>query len=121
MHLTLMSFSYKRNVLPDADMVFDVRFLKNPHYDPALQPLCGLDAPVGAYIESDEDFHDFYTKLTALLSLMLRRLRDKDRDAASVAVGCTGGKHRSVYLVQKLGAFFQESGYKVTLEHRDLT
>ena len=120
MHLTLMSFGYKRDLPPDAEIVFDVRFLKNPHYDPALQPFSGLDKSVGEHIESDPDFADFYAKLTALLTLMLQRHRDKERQTMTIAIGCTGGKHRSVYMVQKLGGFLEKEGYKVTLNHRDL-
>ena len=101
-------------------MVFDVRFLKNPHYDPALKPMSGLDAPVGDYIESDTGFADFFAHLTQLVTPLLPRYLDEGKNYLTIAIGCTGGRHRSVYLVQKLGAFLHAAGYNTTLRHRDL-
>jgi UPF0042 nucleotide-binding protein len=118
--VVLTSFSFKRGLPREADMVFDVRFLKNPHYDPQLRPLTGLDSAVGAYIESDAGFVDFYYRLTNFLKPLLPLYLEEGKNYLTVALGCTGGKHRSVYLVQKLGAFLYEEGYNVTLRHRDL-
>lgn len=118
--LVLTSFSFKRGVPREADMVFDVRFLKNPHYDPALRPLSGLDAKVGVSVESDAGFTDFYTRLTGLLTPLLPRYLDEGKHYLTIAIGCTGGRHRSVYLVEKLSAFLYEAGYDVTIRHRDL-
>lgn len=121
MTLVLQSFSYKLGVPAEADILFDARFLKNPHYDPALQALTGLDAAIGPYIESDPDFAVFYDHFTVLLiTLLPRYLARDDNPDFTIAIGCTGGRHRSVYLVQKLGAFLSEAGYNVTLKHRDL-
>jgi len=119
--VVLTSFSFKTGVPRDADIVFDVRFLKNPHYDPALQALTGLDASVGAFIESDRDFTGFYTHLSDLVLPLLPRYLEEGKNYLTIAIGCTGGKHRSVYVVQKLSGFLYEHGYKVTVRHRDLS
>jgi UPF0042 nucleotide-binding protein len=118
--IVLTSFSFKHGLPRDADVVSDVRFLKNPHYDPELRPLTGLVAEVGAHIESDEGFAEFYDRLTALLLPLLPRYLEEGKSYLTIAIGCTGGKHRSVYVVQKLGAFLEGHGYKVTLRHRDI-
>ena len=118
--VVLTSFSFKHGLPRDADMVFDVRFLKNPHYHPELQALTGIDPRVGAYVESDEGFTDFYTSLTGLILPLLPRYLDEGKSYLTVAIGCTGGKHRSVHIVQKLGAFLEGNGYNVTLRHRDI-
>jgi RNase adapter protein RapZ len=118
--IVLTSFSFKRGVPREADMVFDIRFLKNPHYDPELKPLTGLDAKVGEHIESDRDFTDFYARLTALIAPLLPRYLEEGKHYLTIAIGCTGGRHRSVYLVQKLGGFLEGLGYNVTVRHRDL-
>jgi RNase adapter protein RapZ len=118
--VVLTSFSFKRGLPREADMVFDVRFLKNPHYDSELRPLSGLDVPVGAYIESDAGFADFFRHLTALVQPLLPRYLEEGKNYLTIAIGCTGGRHRSVYLVQKLGAFLHAAGYHTTLRHRDL-
>lgn len=118
--LVLTSFSFKQGIPREADIVFDVRFLKNPHYDPALMPLTGQDAAVGTYIESDPDFASFYKHLTDLLLPLLPRYRKEGKKYLTIAIGCTGGRHRSVYLVQKLGAFLEKNDYNIALRHRDL-
>ena len=118
--VVLTSFSFKTGIPRDADIVFDVRFLKNPHYDPALQHLTGLDASVGNLIESDRDFASFYAHLTGLILPLLPRYLEEGKNYLTIAIGCTGGQHRSVYLVEKLGAFLCEHGYNVTLRHRNL-
>ena len=118
--LVLTSFSFRRGVPRDADMVFDVRFLKNPHYDPELKMQTGMDEAVGTYIETDSGFSDFYTKLNELLQPLLPRFLEEGKNYLTIAIGCTGGRHRSVYMVQKLGGFLESVGYKVTLRHRDL-
>lgn len=118
--VVLTSFSFRRGLPREADMVFDVRFLKNPHYDATLKPLTGMDKAVGAYIESDPGFADFYGRLTALLGPLLPRYLEEGKNYLTIAVGCTGGRHRSVYVVQKLGGFLHEAGYNVTLRHRDM-
>lgn len=120
MKLLLTSFAYQHGLPPEADLVFDVRFLKNPHYDDVLKPLSGLDEGVGEHIETDPEFQNFYQNLTGMIALMLPRYVAKPRSQFMIAVGCTGGQHRSVYIVQKLGAFFEQQGYNVTTSHREL-
>lgn len=118
--LTLMSFSYRRGLPETADMAVDVRFLKNPFYDTALSKLTGLDQAAGDYIESDPDFAAFFSHLTELLLPLLPRYFTEERKNFTFAIGCTGGQHRSVYVVEKLAAFLRDKGYKVTVQHRDL-
>jgi UPF0042 nucleotide-binding protein len=118
--VVLTSFSFKHGLPREADMVFDVRFLKNPHYDNVLRPLSGLDSEVGKYIESDAGFAVFFKNLTAFITPLFPRYLEEGKNYLTIAIGCTGGRHRSVYLVQKLGGFLQQTGYNVTLRHRDL-
>jgi UPF0042 nucleotide-binding protein len=119
--LTVCSFSFRRGVPREADLVFDVRFLSNPYYDTTLRPLTGLDVRVGEAVEKDRDFAAFFRHLTALLLPLLPRYRDEGRSYLTVAVGCTGGQHRSIYTAQKLAAFLEKEGYKVGVRHRDMT
>ncbi len=118
--VVLTSFSFKNGLPREADMVFDVRFLKNPHYDDALRPLSGMDSAVGEHIETDAGFADFFGNLTALITPLLPRYLEEGKNYLTIAIGCTGGRHRSVYLVQKLGGFLHKAGYNVTMRHRDL-
>jgi len=118
--VVLTSFSFKRGIPREADMVFDVRFLRNPHYDLGLRQLTGLDTSVGKYIESDVGFADFFTNLATLITPLFPRYVEEGKNYLTIAIGCTGGRHRSVYIVQKLGAFLQQAGYNITLRHRDL-
>ncbi|MEK9672218.1 MAG: RNase adapter RapZ [Rhodospirillaceae bacterium] len=116
----VVSFSYKRSVPRDADLVFDVRFLKNPHYDLSLRPLSGLDDDVGDYVSRDPGFDGFFANLTALLTPLLPRYADEGKSYLTIAIGCTGGRHRSVYTAEKLGARLAEQGERVRIRHRDL-
>ena len=116
----ISSFSFRRGVPRDADIVFDVRFLKNPHYDPALKPLTGLDALVGAHIETDPDFKEFFERLHGLIEPLLPRYLAEGKHYLTIAIGCTGGQHRSVYIAQKLGACLKGTDFKVTVKHREL-
>ena len=118
--VVLTSFSFKTGIPRDADIVFDVRFLKNPYYNLALQKLTGLDKEVGEFIESDSGFGDFYAHLAGLILPLLPRYLEEGKNYLTIAIGCTGGQHRSVYVAQKLGGFLNEQGYNVTLRHRNL-
>jgi len=86
----------------EADLVFDVRFLKNPHYVPDLSGLTGLDREVGQFIQTDPDFDAFFRSLASLLKPLLPRFAQEGKSYLTIAVGCTGGKHRSVYVTEKL-------------------
>ena len=100
--VSLISFAYRHGLPREADLVFDARFLRNPHYDPILQPRTGLDAEVGAFIEADPDFATFFVKMAGMIDLLLPRFVQESKKYAAITIGCTGGRHRSVYLVEKL-------------------
>lgn len=129
MALTLVSFAYPAGLPRDADLIFDARFLRNPHYDPILQPRTGLDREVGAYIEADPDLPAFFDRVCALLDLVLPRFVQEGKKYVTIAIGCTGGRHRSVYLVERLYNYLarrlQDTAgsecWLMTVLHRELT
>ena len=116
----LTSFSYRRGVPRAADLVFDVRFLANPHYETNLRELTGLDDPVGAFIEANNVFSDFFDHLTTLLVPLLPRYLAEGKSYLTLAFGCTGGKHRSVFTARKLANWFENRGQNVQVLHREL-
>ena len=120
MRLAILSFSYKRGLPQQADYVFDARFLQNPHYVPELNPLSGCDAEVGEYIMADPAFAPFFGCLCDMLDLLIPRYRERQREQLTIAIGCTGGKHRSVFVAEKLASLIVEQGRPVELTHRDL-
>ncbi|UFN49007.1 RNase adapter RapZ [Roseomonas sp. OT10] len=120
MLVSLRSFAYPAGLPRDADLVFDMRFLQNPHYDPRLRPLTGRDAAVAAFIEADPDFAPFWDRMTALLDLLLPRYVAEGKKYLTVALGCTGGKHRSVLAAERLAARLAGQGWRVDLSHREL-
>lgn len=119
--LTLMfeSFAFKRGVPLDADYVFDVRMLPNPHYDLALRPLTGRDHPVVDYLDNQAMAQDMYADILAFLTKWIPSFKDDNRSYLTIAIGCTGGQHRSVYMVEKLSRHFQQSE-QVLVRHRRL-
>lgn len=118
--ITLMSFAFPAGLPREADMVLDARFLRNPHYDPLLKPRTGLDAAVGAYVEADDAFAEFFSRIEGLLGLLLPRFVQEGKKYMTIAVGCTGGRHRSVYIVEKLTKNLIRAGWRVTITHREL-
>ena len=118
--ITVASFSYRRGLPRDADLVFDVRFFANPHYDPDLREKTGRDEEVGAYIAQDPDYDDFWARLTGLLEITLPRYEREGKSYLTVTFGCTGGKHRSVHFAERLAAWLREKGWSAGLTHRDL-
>ena len=118
--LSVVSFAYRHGLPRDADMVFDARFLRNPHYVPALKPLTGLDPEVGAFVAADADFPAFFQRLAALVEPLLPRFEGEGKSYLTIAIGCTGGRHRSVYLAERLAAWLGERGRIVSVRHRDL-
>jgi UPF0042 nucleotide-binding protein len=120
LHVFVVSFAFRNGLPRDADLVFDVRFLRNPHYDPVLRPQTGLDPAVGDYIEEDPDFAVFFERLTGLLELLLPRYREEGKTYLTIAIGCTGGRHRSVYTVQKLGEWLKDRAPRIDVRHREL-
>ncbi len=118
--LFVTSFSYRKGLPREADLVFDVRFLRNPHYESALRPLTGLDAEVSRYVESDPGFADFFERLTALLAPLLPRYEAEGKSYLTLAIGCTGGRHRSVAIAERLAQWLLTQERGVTVGHRDL-
>ncbi|GEO82420.1 RNase adapter RapZ [Pararhodospirillum oryzae] len=120
MAVFVTSFGFRHGLPREADLVFDVRFLDNPHYDPALRRLSGLDAAVGAHVEADPDWPAFFDHMTSLLGLLLPRYSREGKSYLTIAIGCTGGRHRSVYTVECLAAWLMKIGIRVHAGHRDL-
>ena len=130
--VSLISFAYKHGLPREADLVFDARFLRNPHYDTMLQPRTGLDAEVGAYIAADPDFATFFAKMADLVDMLLPRFVQEGKKYAAVTIGCTGGRHRSVFLVEKLAQHLADRiatarasgdtglGWRLHVTHREL-
>lgn len=114
------SFSFREGVPREADMVLDVRFLANPHWVDALRPMNGKDAPVAEYVARDKDFPAFFDNMCSLVQPLLPRYREEGKSYLTIAIGCTGGKHRSVFTAEKLAGFLSDLGYKVGIRHRDL-
>ena len=120
MQVFIQSFSYRNGLPRDADLVFDVRFLRNPHYDPALQPGTGREAAVQDYVRSDPGFDAFWARLTGLLELLAPRFEEEGKSYLTVAVVCTGGRHRSVFVAEALAEWFAARGIAAQLRHREL-
>jgi UPF0042 nucleotide-binding protein len=114
------SFSYRRGIPREADLVFDVRFLRNPHYETELKELTGLDVAVGAYIREDNEFNEFIQNLTRLFEQLLPRYAAEGKSYLTIAIGCTGGKHRSVFVAEQLKLWLSEHHHKAQINHRDL-
>lgn len=114
------SFSYRHGLPHDADLVFDVRFLANPHYQQDLKELTGLDEAVGAFISADSGFKPFFDNLTRLLEPLLVGYADEGKSYLTIATGCTGGRHRSVFVAEKLARWMGGKTRNVQLQHRDL-
>jgi UPF0042 nucleotide-binding protein len=118
--LVFESFAFKRGVPLDADYVFDVRMLPNPHYVPELRSLTGRDTPVIDWLREHEDVARMYGDIEHFLSRWLDALARDHRSYVTVAIGCTGGQHRSVYLVEKIAADFSQRFSDVSLRHSGL-
>jgi UPF0042 nucleotide-binding protein len=119
--LLFESFAYRRGVPPDADFVFDARVLPNPHWDPQLRPLSGRDDAVRVFLETQEDVRAYATQIEAFLDSWLPRLRSDTRSYVTVAFGCTGGRHRSVYLAERLAEHCRARDWgEVAVFHREL-
>lgn len=114
------SFSFRQGVPREADLVFDVRFLANPHWEPSLRPLTGKDAAVGTYIEQDQGYRPFIAGLLAWLTPLLPRYSHEGKSYLTLAVGCTGGRHRSVYVAEQIATAIAAHDYVVGIHHRDV-
>jgi RNase adapter protein RapZ len=120
LRLLFQSFGFKHGIPLDADMVFDVRCLPNPHYDPDLRPLTGKDAPVVAFLEANANAREMLADIRDYIDKWLDCFVRDNRAYLTVAIGCTGGRHRSVYFVEALAAYFRETR-KVLVRHRELS
>lgn len=118
--IVLESFGYKRGVPRDVDMVFDARGLPNPHWQPGLRAHTGLEPEVQAFLEQDEMVEAFLHDVLGFIRRWLPALAEDQRSLVTVAVGCTGGKHRSVYVVDRIGEALRAEGLRVLVSHREL-
>lgn len=118
--LSVMSFGYARGLPRNSDLVFDMRFLRNPHWDDKLRPGTGLDADVAAYVAADPAYDDAMKQIEDLLLLLLPRYRAEGKAYVTIAFGCTGGRHRSVHVTEQVAKRLRDAGFSPTVTHRDL-
>lgn len=117
--IMVVSFSYRLGLPREADLVFDVRFLRNPHYVDDLRPLTGENPAVAEYVRADPDFAAFFTRLKDLVGSLLPRYAAEGKRYLTIGIGCTGGRHRSVVVAEALGNALREAGQHVEIRHRD--
>lgn len=120
MAITLVTFGYKFGIPYDLDLLFDLRFLPNPHFVPGLRPLTGEDARIREYIMAGPDASEFLARLLGFLDYLLPRYRREGKSYLTVGFGCTGGRHRSVALALLIAEQLREKGYDVNVKHRDI-
>lgn len=119
--LLFESFAYRRGVPAEADFVFDARVLPNPHWNPQLRPLSGRDEGVRVFLEAQDEVNAYVAQISGFLDAWLPRLKSDTRSYVTIAFGCTGGRHRSVYLAETLAEFARERGWpEVAVHHREL-
>ncbi len=118
--VSVESFSYKRGLPRGVDMIFDARFLANPHWNPELRGLDGRERPVAAHVEADARFAEFFQKMSDLVLTLLPAFKTEGKTYFSVGIGCTGGQHRSVAVAEKLANILAEKGWRVSTRHREL-
>ncbi|MDF1872148.1 RNase adapter RapZ [Vannielia sp.] len=118
--LSVQSFSYKRGLPQGLDMVFDCRFLRNPHWEPSLRPLDGRTAAVAGYVADDPRFAEFHERVRGLVEMLLPAFLEEGKSHLSIGFGCTGGKHRSVTLAESLGKELAGAGWRVSIRHREI-
>jgi UPF0042 nucleotide-binding protein len=120
MTVTVSSFAFARGMPPVADLVFDMRFLDNPHWDPALRDQTGLDDGVGAHVEEDPAFAPAFSRIRDLLLELLPRYAAQGKTYVNIAFGCTGGRHRSVFVAERIAEALRAGGFSPTVLHRNL-
>lgn len=118
--LTILSFGFARGLPRNADLVFDMRFLRNPHWDPELRPLTGLDPAVAAHIAEDPAYEGVVQQIENLLLTLLPRYHEEGKAYVTVAFGCTGGRHRSVHVAERVARRLRQAGFSPTVSHRNL-
>lgn len=119
-NITVSSFGFSRGVPHNADLVFDLRFLRNPHWDSNLRPMTGLDTAVADYVAADPKYDEALKKICDLLRFLLPLYDAQGKAYINIAFGCTGGRHRSVHVAETFGAWLREDGFALTVAHRDL-
>jgi UPF0042 nucleotide-binding protein len=119
MVITLLTFGYKFGIPYDLDLLFDLRFLPNPHFVPELRPLTGEDPSVREYVMAQPDSAEFLARLQEFIEYLLPRYRREGKSYLTIGFGCTGGRHRSVAVSLMIAAFLRKSGYDVIIKHRD--
>ncbi len=120
LNINLKSFGFPKGLPREADLVFDLRFLANPHYDALLRPLTGRDPAVAEYVAADPHFPAFWSRLTGFIEPLLPRYVAEGKKYLTIAIGCTGGRHRSVFVVEKMAAHLRQQGWRVDVAHREL-
>jgi UPF0042 nucleotide-binding protein len=121
LRIHLLTFGFKYGTPSEADMMFDLRFLPNPYFVPELKELSGLDKPVADYVLEQEPGKEFFARLSDFLCYILTQFESEGRFRLTVAIGCTGGRHRSVAVAEALADLLRKNGYTLTLEHRHLS
>ena len=119
--VTITSFGFSRGVPHNADLMFDMRFLRNPHWNDLLRPLTGLDQAVCDYVEADPAYAEAVAKIRDLLLYLLPLYDAQGKAYVNIAFGCTGGRHRSVHVAEQFGKWLREAGFSPTVAHRNLT
>ncbi len=120
MTVTISSFGFSRGTPPMADLLFDMRYLDNPHWQPELREQTGLDAPVGEHIMRDPAWQESFERIRDLLLLLLPRYEQQGKSYVNIAFGCTGGRHRSVFTAERIGKALRNAGFSPTVLHRNL-
>ena len=120
LQVTVQSFGFKHGMPIDLDMLFDTRFLPNPHWVEELRPLTGTDERVRDYVMGQPDAREYLTRIEDMLTFLLPGFTREGKHYLTVAIGCTGGHHRSVVFAEELARFIKDQGYSCTLVHRDL-
>lgn len=118
--LRIISFGFSKGIPTDVDLLFDVRFLPNPHFDVELRPLTGKDKAVREFLESKKDTVKFWEKLSSLMDFLIPEYTKEGKSYLTIGVGCTGGRHRSVMIAERIKDYFEAKDYRCIVEHRDI-
>jgi UPF0042 nucleotide-binding protein len=118
--ISISSFGFARGMPPVADLVFDMRFLRNPHWEESLRPLTGQDAPVGDYVSADIAFAEAFDRILSMLLFLLPRYAEQGKAYVHIAFGCTGGRHRSVFTAERIAQGLRDGGFSPSVTHRNL-
>ena len=117
----ITSFSYRRRLPEHTDLVLDMRFARNPHWEPELRGFTGLDPDIDAFLQADMAVQQVIESFRSMLGTMLERMTEEGRPLLNIAFGCTGGRHRSVWAAETTGGWLQAQGYQVIITHREIS